>query len=85
MCTPDKLECVNNIKKEYDECLPQCAGIWIINYKMDDEFKKVFDNQCAIVSVRVQKLIAWCYLRITCFFLACYSQLTQLNQLKCDF
>ena len=54
LCTPDKLECVNNIKKEYDECLPQCAGIWIINYKMDDEFKKVFDNQ------KVQKVIVCC-------------------------
>ena len=33
MCLPEKLECVQNTKTTYEECLPQCSGLWITNYE----------------------------------------------------
>ena len=30
LCTPDKIECVENIETKYKECLPQCSGVWIL-------------------------------------------------------
>ena len=33
LCLPEKLDCVQNIKATYEECLPQCSGVWITNYE----------------------------------------------------
>ena len=33
LCLPEKLDCAQNIKAIYEECLPQCSGLWITNYE----------------------------------------------------
>ena len=32
LCTPDKIECVRNLQTKYEECLPQCSGLWVNSY-----------------------------------------------------
>ena len=29
--TPDQLYCAQNVELKYEECLPQCSGVWIIS------------------------------------------------------
>ena len=29
--TPDQLYCAQNVEIKYEECLPQCSGVWIIS------------------------------------------------------
>ena len=32
LCTPDKIDCVRNIETKYEECLPQCSGLWVNSF-----------------------------------------------------
>ena len=38
LCTPDKIECVRNLETKYEECLPQCSGLWVNSYNKDKTF-----------------------------------------------
>ena len=31
--TPDQLYCAQNVELKYDECLPQCSGVWLMSYE----------------------------------------------------
>ena len=37
LCLPEKLDCAQNIKAIYEECLPQCSGFWMESSKNYDE------------------------------------------------
>ena len=39
LCTPDKIECVRNLETKYDDCLPQCSGLWVISYDQEKSLK----------------------------------------------
>ena len=36
LCLPEKLDCAQNIKAIYEECLPQCSGFWMEFTKNSD-------------------------------------------------
>ena len=38
LCQPEELKCVQNIT--YNECLPQCSGLWITNYEGNSDWEK---------------------------------------------
>ena len=37
LCTPDYIECVRNIETKYEECLPQCSGLWVNSVLKNEE------------------------------------------------
>ena len=39
LCTPDKIECVRNLETKYEECLPQCSGLWVNSYNKIKTFR----------------------------------------------
>ena len=62
LCLPEKLDCVQNIKATYEECLPQCSGVWITNYE-GKKYEEIRDNPDYNVDKKISKLSAqyWNY------------------------
>ena len=46
--TPDQLYCAQNVELKYDECLPQCSGVWLMSYEktemVNNRTKKLTDQ-----------------------------------------
>ena len=62
LCLPEKLDCAQNIKATYEECLPQCSGLWITNYE-GKKYEEIRDNPDYNVDKKISKLSAqyWNY------------------------
>ena len=41
LCTPVKIECVRNLETKYEECLPQCSGLWVRFSEDEKSFRDI--------------------------------------------
>ena len=53
LCQPEELKCLQNIT--YNECLPQCSGLWITNYE-GKKYEEIRDNPDYNVDKLISKL-----------------------------
>ena len=54
LCTPEKIECVRNLETRYAECLPQCSGLWVNSFDMDQTF--AVENSVGLGDKKINEL-----------------------------